>query len=131
MSKYEPLERFLRARQAAEVPMSFVEIEGVIGAKLPPAAHVHRGWWSNNPSNNVMTRSWLAAGYVSARVDMASGRLVFRRKAGGPAAAPEPAPAVDRPGLLARLQARLGGTVKVAPGVDLTEPTGEVWGREP
>jgi hypothetical protein len=26
-----------------------------------------------------------------------------------------------------RLRAALGGTVKVSPGVDLTEPTGEIW----
>ncbi len=118
--------------------MSFAEIEQVLGAKLPPAAHAHRAWWSNNPSNNVMTRSWLAAGYATERVDMASERLVFVRKEipslqAGVAEVqamrftPTPTPSG---GLLERLRARLGGTVWIAPGVDLTQPTGEVWNAE-
>ncbi|MDP2764646.1 MAG: hypothetical protein Q8O54_07405 [Brevundimonas sp.] len=32
--------------------------------------------------------------------------------------------------ILDRIQKRLGGTVKVAPGVDLTAPTGEIWDAE-
>src|SRR5688572_2016045 len=120
MSKYEPLEYFLRDAQTADVPMTFTEIERVIGAKLPPAAHSHRAWWSNNPSNNVMTKSWLAAGFETERVDMASEKLVFRRVRSGPPSPPgvsEPgAPRALQPGLVERVRARLGGTVTVAPG---------------
>lgn len=32
--------------------------------------------------------------------------------------------------MLDRLRRELGGTVTIAPGVDLTEPTGEVWDAE-
>ena len=32
--------------------------------------------------------------------------------------------------ILERIRQRLGGTVTVMPGVDLTEPTGEVWDAE-
>ncbi|MDB5492986.1 MAG: hypothetical protein JWP86_323, partial [Phenylobacterium sp.] len=35
-----------------------------------------------------------------------------------------------RPGLVARLQAKLGGTVRFAPGFDPMEPTGEIWDAE-
>lgn len=31
---------------------------------------------------------------------------------------------------LARIRQELGGTITVAPGVDLTEPTGEIWDAE-
>jgi hypothetical protein len=72
MGKYQPLEAFLSGCEADETTMSFEEIEAVIGADLPEAAHTHRAWWSNNPSNNVMTRCWLAAGYRTERVDMAA-----------------------------------------------------------
>ncbi len=137
MRKYQPLETFLRDQRASEVAMTFAEIERVLGTKLPPAAHAHRAWWSNNPSNNVMTRSWLAAGYVTERVDMAAERLVFVRKdhaLAPPAGMGEsPAPRYGQAasgGLVARLRAALGGTVRVAPGVDLTTPTGEVWDAE-
>jgi hypothetical protein len=134
MGKYEPLERFLRETRGAEVPITFGEIERIIGGKLPPVAHAHRAWWSNNPSNNVMTKSWLAAGFQTERVDMGGEKLVFRRVSAAstsePGVAEAPGAAAPRPGLVERLRARLGGTVKVAPGVDLTQPTGEVWDAE-
>lgn len=130
MSKYDPLRTFLGRAQTSEVPMTFDEIEDVIGARLPAAAGTHRAWWSNNPSNNVMTKAWLAAGYITERVDMGSRRLVFRLS-GSPKAPPTPMtrPLGD-PGFLDRIRARLGGTVTIAEGVDLTDPTGEVWDAE-
>src|SRR2546421_10041955 len=79
MGKYEPLGQFLRKQRSPEVPLTFREIEKITGAKLPPKAQHHRAWWSNNPSNNVMTKVWLEAGYESAQVDVAARRLVFRR----------------------------------------------------
>lgn len=116
MSKYTPLNSFLASRASQEVPMSFHEIEKVIDAPLPPVAFKHRAWWSNNPSNSVITRAWLDAGYKTERVDMGGQKLVFRR-----------AEAQAEEGIIARLQRRLGGTVTVPEGVDLTEPTGEIW----
>lgn len=138
MSKYEPLEHYLRQRTTNEVPMSFADIEAVIGDDLPNAANTHRAWWSNNPSNNVMTKSWLAAGFITERVDMGSRKLVFRRQ-GGPRPSPSsvsltpPAttgPRQAKPGIIDALRARLAGTVTIQPGVDLTEPTGEKWDAE-
>ncbi len=135
MSKYQPLEGFLRTQPGDEVPVTFGEIERVLGFRLPPAAHAHRAWWSNNASNNVMTKSWLAAGFVSEQVDMASERLVFRRKEGasswaGVSEGPTPKFPAPGPGLLERVQVRLGGTVTIPDGVDLTAPTGEIWDAE-
>ena len=78
MSKYQPLTDHLRRSGEDAVPMTFEDVERVIGAKLPPSA-ARRPWWSNNPSNNVMTRAWLEAGYESFRVDMKNRALVFRR----------------------------------------------------
>lgn len=134
MSKYEPLTHFLRANQTSEIPMTFAEIEKIVGFRLPLKSSGHRAWWSNNPSNSVMTKAWLAAGYVTERVDMGSRRLVFRRSttakpAPNSAAAPMARPKGD-PGFLERIRARLGGTVTIAEGVDLTDPTGEVWDAE-
>ncbi|MFC0634247.1 DUF7662 domain-containing protein [Brevundimonas balnearis] len=130
MSKYEPLTRFLAGQRTQEVPMTFTEIERVLGFPLPGKASGIRAWWSNNPSNNVMTKAWLAAGYVTERVDMASRRLVFRRdtRSGEPTMT-SAAPKGD-PDFLERIRARLSGTVTIAPGVDLTDPTGEVWDAE-
>ncbi len=124
VSKYEPLEQFLKSRPTEEVPMTFAEIEKVIGRPLPEAARAHRAWWSNNPSNNVMTKAWLAAGYRTERVDMASRRLVFCRVASS--RPPSPSPHLRGQGVVDRIRARLGGTVTIAAG-DLTAPTGEEW----
>jgi hypothetical protein len=132
MGKYEPLGTYLAATAADEAPMTFRQIEGVIGAPLPPAAARHRAWWSNNPDNSAITRSWRSAGFRAFQVDMRAGTLVFRRDAGPTqlaesASARQPGP---QAATLARLQARLGGTVKTPYGVDLSEPTGEVWDAE-
>src|SRR5437870_13193448 len=79
MEKYALLGDFLRRQRALEVTLTFDEIERITGVKLPPKAQHHRAWWSNNPSNNVMTKVWLNAGFESAQVDMAARKLVFRR----------------------------------------------------
>jgi hypothetical protein len=124
MGKYDPLKTFLQASRTEEVALTFEEIENLLGSPLP-ASRQYPAWWSNNPSNNPMTRVWLDAGYRTERVNTESGKVVFRR-VGEPGAVP-PASAV---GLIDRLQAVLAGTVRVAPGVNLAEPAGEDWDAE-
>ena len=128
-SKYAPLESHLRDSGRALVPMTFGEIEHVIGLRLPPAAFRHRALWSNNPGNWVMTKAWLAAGYETEKVDMQNGTLVFR-KASTPAPAPdagrEPYPA-ERGGSFEDIFGALKGTVTIAPGTNLTDPIEEDW----
>lgn len=138
-SKYQPLGHYLAGRQASETPMSFAEIEKVIGVPLPPKSTQYPAWWSNNPSNNPMTKVWLDAGYRTERVDIGGGRLVFRRV--GPlktASVQEPSAgfrfdtrAAEAPGgFLARVRAALAGSVKIAPDADLTAPLNEPWGED-
>lgn len=133
-SKYDPLGAFLAAQKTSEVALSFSEIEKVIGAPLPPKAVNYPAWWSNNTSNNTMTKVWLEAGYRTERVDVRSRRLVFRRLQ-SPARGPgeNAVPPVDAPrvsSVVARIRAALAGTVQIAPGVDLAAPTGEIWRAE-
>jgi len=132
MGKYDPLGGFLRAQRAQEIPMSFSEIERVLGTSLPPKAQHQRAWWSNNPANNVMTKVWLEAGFETERVDMGGRKLVFRRVRREAPAGPSADTATDRnrgggrhPGWGA-----LKDTVKVAEGVDLAQPFLEPWGGE-
>ena len=138
MPKYAPLESYLRDSGRWDVPMTFKEIEHVIGAQLPPSAFKHRALWSNNPTNHVMTKSWLAAGYKAAEVDMATGRVVFRK------ATPDEPPLENsqrRPALgsdralsagrnnsgFSHVFGALKGAVTIATGTDLTDPIGEDW----
>jgi len=126
VSKYEPLKTFLAVNPSTEIPMQFAEIEKIIGAPLPPVAFRHRAWWSNNPSNSVITHAWLDAGYKTERVDMGSRKLIFRR-----ANSETVSLSVEGrgPGVIAALRSALSGTVHVSAGVDLTDPAG-AWEAE-
>jgi hypothetical protein len=82
MSKYGPLETFLRDRAVAELDMTFADIEAVLGAKLPRSAW-GRQWWANEASQvstHVQCRAWQSAGY-SARPRIAEGAVRFSRLA--------------------------------------------------
>lgn len=124
MGKYDRLGEFLKSQKTREVPMTFAEIERVIGAKLPPNSPQYPAWWSNNPTNNVMTQVWLAAGFRTEQVDTKARRVVFRRSE-----------QKDAPPLRARKSGRhplfgaLKGLIRVPPGVDLTEPADPDWGK--
>jgi hypothetical protein len=72
------LGELLRGQQTSSSPMTFGEIERVLGTSLTHSQK-HRAWWSNNPSNNVMTQYWLEAGFVTKQVDVKGKKLVFRR----------------------------------------------------
>jgi len=124
MSKYDRLGSFLKTQNREHVPMSFADVERVTQTKLPPSAHRHRPWWSNNPNNSVLTRVWLEAGFKSEQVDMEGRKLVFRRvtvpspaKSGGDGTSSHP------------LFGALKGAIKIAPDVDLTKPADPAWGE--
>ena len=127
MSKYEPLRSFLKSKGAPVIPMSFAEIEKVLGFKLPNSQR-YPAWWSNNPTNNVMTNEWLAAGYRTEQVDIEAGRLVFRRTA----ASEVPPPHTPKSGGGSpRRHAFFGwmkGLVTIPGGTDLTKPADPEWG---
>ncbi len=121
MTKYEPLQSFLRAQGRRYVPMTFAEIERVLNDKLPPSKS-HRAWWSNNPNNNVMTKEWLAAGYETESVDTVGEKLVFRRIKAlrNEDAASDGSPVSRRgrhPGF-----GFMKGLIKIQPGFDITKP---------
>ncbi len=130
MSKYEPLRAFLEKQGSETVPMTFAEIEKVLGFKLP-RSQIYAAWWSNNPTNNVMTNEWLAAGYRTEQVDIEGRKLVFRRFAAPvreeKADTGKRVPKDDQP----RRHPLFGwmkGMITIAPGTDLTEPADPDWG---
>jgi hypothetical protein len=93
MGKYDAFSRYLAQQAGSALPMTFDEIARVAGVTLPRSAFEHRPWWSNNPGNNVMTKAWLDAGWVTSDVDMTGRKLVFRRT---PASATTDYPTVQR-----------------------------------
>lgn len=128
MSKYDPLTRHLSSRNLSRIPMRFGELEDLLGFPLPASARRHRAWWSNNPSNSVMTKAWLEAGYQSEQVDLCSEKLVFAKLNSldePPEPTPGPAPKGRHP-----LIGCMAGTMTIMPGTDLTEPTAPEWGDQ-
>jgi hypothetical protein len=130
-TKYAALESFLKAQTDAEVAMTFSQIERIIGDELPMSAYKHRPWWSNNPANSAITNSWLSAGFKTEQVDMEGQKLVFRRtapalekRAQGVGEEPSPYAVGQRHPLFGALE----GTIRVAPGTDITEPADPDWG---
>ena len=128
MSKYQPLEKHLAQAALEQVPMTFDEIERIIGSALPASARKHRAWWSNNPSNSVITHAWLNAGYKTARVDLESGKLVFEKanpKGSAPSVrANDTGPKPPRHPIIGHLK----GLIVFPKDTDLTDPADPDWG---
>ena len=135
--KYEPLETYLRETREPEIYLTFDKIAEIIGAELPASAFAHRAWWSNNPSNSVITYAWLNAGFRSTEVDMAERKLVFRKSGRGGSSSEENdvgpeqdnSGAAEAPagGFFSRVFGALKGTVTTKRGTDLDDPAGTQW----
>ena len=126
MSKYDPLEDYLKQTPQDQIPMGFSEVENVLGFQLPPTSRKQRAWWSNNASNNVMTQAWIDAGYETANVDMEAQTLTFKRVK----PAVESKLAADSPKIPRRhpLFGAMKGLLTLPPDLDLTLPADPDWG---
>ena len=120
MGKYEPLEKFLKSRRPGRWRVAFRELERLLGFKLPQSAFKYPAWWSNDDTGHSHARAWLAAGWRTEQVDLAARKLTFARA--DEAAANGGTASADPWGCMA-------GTVTLAPGTDLTQPT-EEWNAE-
>jgi hypothetical protein len=79
--KYDPLRIHLLQQTQGRVPMTFRQVESVIGRALPASARRHRPWWANDATGHAHARAWLEAGYRTEHVDMQGEKLVFVRGA--------------------------------------------------
>lgn len=134
MSKYDLLGAYLQEQGKEHIPMSFSEIERIIGFKLPKS-QTHQAWWSNSTSNNVMTQVWLDAGYRTEQVDVAGRKLVFRRIANTATAMQEearmfkPAPTAMPPREKVARHPAIGalkGMFTIEPGYDIAKSDPEI-----
>jgi hypothetical protein len=122
MSKYDQLGNHLRAQTGEWHPMTFGEIENVLGFALPNSARKYRPWWANQSDGaHVQAQAWMRAGWRVWSVNFASDRVDFRRTAANPSAglsegAVTPfrsqAPTADRADLLAFDRAKLSITAR-------------------
>lgn len=137
MGKYQPLTAFLLQSNSRQLRLKFSEIEAILGFALP-ASKRYQAWWSNNPSNNVMTKAWLEAGYKTEQVDVAGEALTFAREAQEARGFAEMKQAELKPGpgtdsgkqkkpYRHPAWGALKGMITIPPDVDLAEPAFENW----
>ncbi|MBV8799824.1 MAG: hypothetical protein JO208_08465 [Alphaproteobacteria bacterium] len=138
MSVYNPLADYLNRTGSDSVPMTFGEIEALIGRKLPPSAYRHRPWWANEPRGHSHAKAWLDAGFETEQVDMESRKLIFRRAATSPSSRGMTDVVREFTHMENTGAKKLGrhpalgsmkGTFTIEPGYDLTSPmfTDEEW----
>lgn len=135
MSKYTPLGDYLQkvsGQKKSPVEISFRDLEKILGFKLPSSAYRQRTWWSNNVHNNVMTRVWKKAGFVTEDVDMAKGKVVFRNKQEPPRELLTRMVGRDMKHRQSKtkthpLRGALKGTLRLVGGTDLTKPADPRW----
>jgi len=79
-SRYAPLALWLQNQPTDQdrQRLTFVQIEQIIGDKLPPSAHQHRSWWANDPVGHVQSQQWLSVGW-RAYVNMSKEEVTFVR----------------------------------------------------
>ena len=62
-ASYLPLHTYLKARSIGNVSLTFEEIETLLGFSLPPAARLHKEWWTHNEAGgSPQSGAWTDAG---------------------------------------------------------------------
>lgn len=78
MNKYALFEEFLRNQKGKEISLTFMQIESIIGDKLPKSAYHHGWWWVNNDKTHIQSYSWGNAGWRVIELEL--GQLVIFEK---------------------------------------------------
>jgi len=77
LSKYEPIEVFLKGVKEDSVELPFSQMEELVGFKLPDSAYKHRAWWSNGKRGG--SKFWLRVGWLVETV-VQGVSVTFRRE---------------------------------------------------
>ncbi|MDH5858813.1 endonuclease NucS domain-containing protein [Lampropedia aestuarii] len=62
MSRYAQLTSVLLSNPAAQITLTFDELEQIVSGGLPASAKQYPAWWANNASSQPHARYWLDAG---------------------------------------------------------------------
>jgi CBS domain-containing protein len=114
---YAPLAAHLREKDSntTSVPMTFQEIERILGTKLPSSAFEYRAWWANDPTK-PQAAAWLDEGWRTVAIDMSDRYLTFIRSS-------------DRAKALIMFFEKLNARLKTVPDFPLRRvtPKGASW----
>ena len=80
-SRYAALAQYLQRLPDTQesVPLTFEEVEAIIGDRLPANARQHRSWWANDSVSHSQSQQWLEAGWRVNRISIADQRVSFAR----------------------------------------------------
>jgi len=77
MAMYDRLTAWLRKPR---IPLTFDEIEKIIGEELPASASQYRPWWGNEANaQSRQCHAWLDAGWQVDSVDLQKKLVVFSK----------------------------------------------------
>lgn len=75
MSRYDPLNEYLRNVSYDNIDLSFSDIENILGFKLPSSAYKYNAWWANG--GHSQAHAWLNAGYKVERLNILEQKATF------------------------------------------------------
>ena len=131
-SKYAPLSDYLASSGLVYIPLKFEDIEKIINDTLPYSAFRYQTWWHSSAPNHVNATSWRKVGYKPTEVDLGKHTVVFRKATQSELTVGRRRKRTNKtdpaPNLFPRIYGAFGGTVRIAPGTDLTLPVGENLG---
>lgn len=76
--KYQPLTQWLLAQTVEELPVTFDDLEDVLGTPLAPSARRHPPYWYS-PVNSL-GKAIATGGFKATGVNLTEERLVLRRR---------------------------------------------------
>lgn len=76
--KYRKLWRWLCDQDRDVIPMTFTQIEEILGMRLPPSSRKHPAHWSGY-DNSAVSRAIVDAGFKTRKVDLANETVEFYR----------------------------------------------------
>lgn len=91
MSKYEPLNEFLGRLKADYWRPTFLELERILGFKLPVTARKNADWWNAEAGGrHAHANTWIGAGWKVQDVNVEKEKVTFVRSGAAQEPAPEP-----------------------------------------
>jgi hypothetical protein len=114
---YAPLAAHLKAQEASvtSLPLTFQQIERILGKGLPSSAFEYRAWWANDPSK-PQSAAWLDEGWRTVAINMNGRWLTFVRTS-------------DRADAYVQFFESLNARLRLVPGFPLRDvpPKGANW----
>ena len=77
--KYQKLTQYLLDRGEREIPLSFSQIQEILGFSLDASAYQYREFWANCTAS-TKAYSWMEAGYEITEIDLKGQTVLFKQK---------------------------------------------------